>query len=191
MLSKNRKEEAFELLEEIAKINETEVNKRLWEQVCAEDEARKSQEPETIFTLGGHVSFIITFISTIFLWFNYHIVFKYLYFLKMTILFLYRCAINITFYGIALKTNDLGINPYTSFLLASLLDTVACLVTFFLIDRLNRRTLFITTLGLIGSCSMGIVFIGKLFFTAFKQKIFIFVYLSNRARLYKLGISTS
>lgn len=66
-----------------------------------------------------------------------------------------------TFYGIGLKTNDLGIDPYSSFFLASLLEVVACLATFLFINKLNRRTLFVVTLFVLGCCSMGIVFIGK------------------------------
>lgn len=70
LLSKNRKEEALDLLESIARANGTEVNQQLWKEVCAsEDKATTDQEkPETIFSLVGHTFFTVTFIATIILW---------------------------------------------------------------------------------------------------------------------------
>lgn len=70
-----------------------------------------------------------------------------------------RCVINIIFYGIGIKTNDLGINPYMSFFSAGVLELIACICTFFFIDRSGRKTIFIVTSIVITVCAVGVVFI--------------------------------
>ena len=69
---------------------------------------------------------------------------------------------NVVFFGLGMKTNDLGVNPYFSFGFAAILEILAVLSTFPIIDKFGRKGIFFWCVFLGGIFSMTIAFIGKL-----------------------------
>lgn len=137
LISKNRTEESLKILNQIAKENERDVDKEKWKIFCSQEDENSDHKTETFSKMIKHKFFMVVFIFTVLLW----------------------SAINIIFYGIGLKTNDLGIDPYSSFLIAGILELIACLSTFFIINRLGRKQIFIFSSLIIAGCCFLIVLI--------------------------------
>lgn len=137
LASKNRDNEALIILNDIAKTNGTVLNKQSWEEYCQDSKQDSQEAQETFIKILKYPYFLLVLIYTICLWF----------------------VINTIFFGIGIKTNDLGIDPYLSFFVAGVLELVSCGLTFFFIDKCGRKSVFISCSIVIASCSMSIVFI--------------------------------
>jgi MFS transporter, OCT family, solute carrier family 22 (organic cation transporter), member 4/5 len=67
---------------------------------------------------------------------------------------------NLIFYGVTLKSNDLGVNPYLSFTISACLELVADFMAFILIGKFGRKIPFICSLLVAGLACSSIVFTG-------------------------------
>ena len=66
------------------------------------------------------------------------------------------------FYGVGLKSNDLGVNPYLSFTISAIVELFGLIMIHFIVDRFGRKYpygFFLTFSGL--SCFL-IIFTSKL-----------------------------
>ena len=75
--------------------------------------------------------------------------------------FIIRIVCNLAFYGVGLKSNDLGINPYFSFAVSAFIGLIAYLVCYVLIKRFGRKYPYIFSLFVNGIACTSIYFIGS------------------------------
>ena len=78
------------------------------------------------------------------------------------IFFSKRIVNNFIFYGVGLKSNDLGVNPYLSFGISGFVELVACIIAYFVINKVGRKIPYISSMLLAGVSCLSIYFIGKL-----------------------------
>lgn len=63
------------------------------------------------------------------------------------------------FYGVGLRANDLGVNPYLSFAIAALVELCACSFTLVIINKMGRKRAYSGFLFTAGLSCLSIVFI--------------------------------
>jgi MFS family permease len=68
---------------------------------------------------------------------------------------------NLVFYGVGLKSADLGVNPYLSFTLSAVVEFLAYVLTHLILDRLGRKVPYFVFLFLAGISCLLIGFLGK------------------------------
>lgn len=71
------------------------------------------------------------------------------------------------FFGLTLLTNDLGVSPYMSFLVASLLEITACFIGLGIINKFGRKHLFFVSLFIGGLCSITVTFFDSVWINIF------------------------
>lgn len=79
---------------------------------------------------------------------------------------------NLVFYGVTLKSNDLGVNPYLSFTISACLELLADLLAYLLIGKFGRKIPFIISLMLAGISCSSIIFTSLL---KFKEQFYHFI----------------
>ena len=65
------------------------------------------------------------------------------------------------FYGIGLKSNDLGVNPYASFAISASVEILAYALSHLVLDIFGRKLPYVTALGFAGLSCFSIGFICK------------------------------
>jgi hypothetical protein len=68
---------------------------------------------------------------------------------------------NLVFYGVGLKSSNLGVNPYISFTLSAVVEFMAYVLTHLILDRLGRKVPYFVFLFLAGLSCFMIGFFGK------------------------------
>ena len=61
-----------------------------------------------------------------------------------------RMVNNFIFYGLGLKSSDLGVNPYFSFALSAIVEILAYVLVHLILDRLGRKMPYFAFLFLAG-----------------------------------------
>ncbi len=87
-------------------------------------------------------------------------------------LFLNWIINNFVFYGVGLRANDLGMNPYLTFAIAALMELAAYIVTHFIVDKLGRKYPYFFFLLAAGISCLSITIN---IFDDDKQKIFVVI----------------
>ena len=85
--------------------------------------------------------------------------------LKTIILFYFiiiRIVNNFVFYGVGLKSNDLGVSPYLSFCISASMEILSIMFSHAILDKLGRKGPYCALLFLSGVCCLSIIFIGNL-----------------------------
>ena len=80
----------------------------------------------------------------------------------MSRLFIYLILRSITsfvFYGVGLRANDLGVNPYLSFAISAFVELFACIFTLIIIDKIGRKRAYSSFLLMAGISCLSIVLI--------------------------------
>lgn len=77
------------------------------------------------------------------------------------ILFLNWIINNFLFYGLGLKSSELGVNPYITFTISALVEILAYLVTHALLDKLGRKAPYVFFLFAAGVSCLSISFISN------------------------------
>jgi hypothetical protein len=85
---------------------------------------------------------------------------------------------NLVFYGVGLKSSELGVNPYLSFSLSAFVEFMAYVLTHVILDRLGRKLPYVFFLFSAGLSCFLIGFYGKYIYL-FKHK-----FLSTVVQLY-------
>lgn len=90
---------------------------------------------------------------------------------------------NFVFYGVGLKSNDLGMNPYLTFAISAVFELLAYITTHHIVDRVGRKWTYCIFLLSAGISCLSITFVCKKnYFTQFLIGIYvnyIFFYLST------------
>ncbi len=63
------------------------------------------------------------------------------------------------FYGVGLRANDLGVNPYLSFAISAFVELFACIFTLIIIDKIGRKRAYSSFLLMAGISCLSIVLI--------------------------------
>ena len=71
-----------------------------------------------------------------------------------------RVVNNFIFYGVGLKSNDLGMNPYLTFLISAVVELLGVISGALLVDRLGRKVTYGASLFISGLACFSITFIG-------------------------------
>lgn len=140
LLSKNRQDEALQILEGVAKTNKTTLNKETWNsliQTSSSDDKNKKCENIIDLIKSFHLG------------------------IMCVILFLQWIINNFIFYGVGLKSNDLGVNPYLSFLISAAVEMLAYAVAHVVLDKLGRKLPYVTSLALAGVSCFSIGFVSN------------------------------
>jgi hypothetical protein len=66
---------------------------------------------------------------------------------------------NFVFYGVGLKSNDLGMNPYLTFAISATVELIAYIITHFIVDKLGRKYPYCFFLFAAGASCFSITFI--------------------------------
>lgn len=73
----------------------------------------------------------------------------------------FRIINNLVFYGVGLKSNDLGVSPYLSFTISAIVELLAIAFTHAILDKLGRKLPYCGLLFLAGVSCLSIIFIGN------------------------------
>lgn len=65
------------------------------------------------------------------------------------------------FYGVGLKSNDLGMDPYLTFTISAIMELIAYIVTHGIVDRIGRKIPYCLFLLLAGLSCLSISFISN------------------------------
>ncbi len=76
-----------------------------------------------------------------------------------------RIVNNFIFYGVGLKSNDLGANPYMTFAISAAVELIAIVITHQILEKFGRKIPYGLSLLIAGLSCFVIVFIGKIFKT--------------------------
>lgn len=168
LISNNRHDEAFKILKDIAITNKTSLCDDKWKKFCSTESSQENEENESFKKCYKYPYFILVLIGVAIMW----------------------IVENVVFFGLGMKTNDLGVNPYFSFGFAAILEILAVLSTFPIIDKFGRKGIFFWCVFLGGLFSMTIAFIENV--TAVLVLAMIFKFLTTIAyavmRLYSTEI---
>jgi OCT family organic cation transporter-like MFS transporter 4/5 len=140
LLSKNRQDEAFEILQGVAKTNKRTLDKETWNALL-EQSNQKSNQSE------NKSENILDLIKSLHLG------------IMCAILFFQWIINNFIFYGVGLKSNDLGVNPYLSFLISAAVEILAYIVSHAILDRLGRKLPYVVSLAFAGFSCFSIGFV--------------------------------
>ena len=72
-----------------------------------------------------------------------------------------RIINNFIFYGLGLKSSDLGVNPYMSFAISAFVEIIAYIISHALLDKLGRKLPYFVSLFTAGLACMSVVLTGK------------------------------
>lgn len=75
------------------------------------------------------------------------------------ILFLNWIINNFLFYGLGLKSSELGVNPYITFTISAIVEIIAYLLTHIILDRLGRKAPYVFFLFAAGVSCLSISFV--------------------------------
>lgn len=124
LIMKNKSEMAYSILQDIAKKNKTKLSESTWKSFTSQIDDSEPEPTETYFHLLKSPKLVIITLT----------------------LFLNWIITNLVFYGIGLKSNDLGVNPYLSFAFSAIVEIIAVLITTLLISKYGRKVPYIVSL---------------------------------------------
>jgi OCT family organic cation transporter-like MFS transporter 4/5 len=124
LLSKNRPDDAYKILEKVAKANKRTLNIESWNALLERESKTVEKVEETIIDIVKSPQLSILSV----------------------ILFLNWIINNFVFYGVGLKSSDLGVNPYLSFALSAGVEFVSYILTHFILDILGRKLPYVSFL---------------------------------------------
>ena len=142
LISKSRTNEALVILEKVAKANKTRINKDTWGQFLEETTASKPKNENFVSLLKS----LIQYPSQLIL---------------LLTMFLNWCGSNLIFYGVGLKSNNLGLNPYLTFATSAFVELLGIITAFIVVDKFGRKKLYFTFLFTAGLACFSIIFIRK------------------------------
>lgn len=139
LLSKNRQDEALKILQQVAKANKRELNPHSWQSLLEHhyNSAKSKNAEETIRDAVKSPSLCI----------------------MSCILFLNWIINNLLFYGLGLKSSDLGVNPYLSFAISAFVEIIAYIIVHLILDRIGRKLPYFVFLFLAGLSCFSVTFI--------------------------------
>jgi Na+/melibiose symporter-like transporter len=137
LIAKNRKQEAFEVLKHVAKVNKRHLNEQTWAGFLeSEKEIIKPKEETLISVLKSTPMLILLFILVI-----------------------HWIVNNFVFYGLGLKSTELGANPYLTFSISALVELFGIIGATILVDKLGRKWCYGVSLIIAGAACIAILFI--------------------------------
>lgn len=80
---------------------------------------------------------------------------------KKFVFLLSRIINNFIFYGLGLKSNDLGLNPYLTFAISAFVEIIAYIIAHAVLDIFGRKAPYVISLGLAGVSCFSIGFVCK------------------------------
>lgn len=141
LLSNKRNDDALKIVEKVSKVNKTSLNIDTWNDFL-ETETMKKGDSKKESIVDAMKSPKMVLISLV--------------------LYLNWIINNFVFYGVGLKANDLGVSPYLSFTIAGVVEVVALGITFLILDKTGRKSLYCGFLFLAGVSCISIIFVEKL-----------------------------
>ncbi|CAF0803311.1 unnamed protein product [Brachionus calyciflorus] len=138
LLSKDRKEEAYEILKKVAKTNGRVLKDETWQGLLIHHEHSISNKQHVETALDAVKSPKLVIMSSI--------------------LFLNWIINNFLFYGVGLKMSDLGVNPYFTFTIGAIVEIIAYAVTHVILDRIGRKAPYLFFLFFAGVSCLSIAF---------------------------------
>jgi hypothetical protein len=66
------------------------------------------------------------------------------------------------FYGVGLRSNDLGVNPYLTFAISAIVELLGLIMTHLIVDRFGRKYPYGLFLVISGVACLSIIFTGIL-----------------------------
>lgn len=136
LLSKNRQTDALEIIKKVAKANKRQLNIETWNGLIEKQNNERTEKRETIINLIK--SPMLSVMSAI--------------------LFLNWMINNFLFYGLGLKSSELGVNPYLSFTISALVEILAYVVIHLILDKLGRKLPYVIFLLGAGLSCFGVTF---------------------------------
>lgn len=136
LITKNNPEKAYKVLDKIAKANKTVLSKEKW-QAYVEEQSSVKEVKENFVDLLKSPKLVILTLTMYINW----------------------IANNLVFYGVGLKSNDLGVNPYLSFLISAIVELISILLTSPIISRFGRKKPYIACLLVASSSCLSFYFI--------------------------------
>lgn len=134
LISNNKIQDAHKIMKRIAKVNKREFHEEKWQQF-ANNSLKNEQQKETFVTL---VKSLIKYPMQLVLLFT---------------MFFNWLVNNFVFYGVGLKSVDLGVNPYVSFSISAAVEILAFTTILLIIDRFGRKKPYFVFLMIAGvSC---------------------------------------
>lgn len=138
LLSKNKNDKAFSVLNTVAKTNKRVLSQDSWEKLIQEEKySSGKKEQENLMDVFKSRKLCII----------------------CSILFLNWIINNFIFYGVGLKSNDLGVSPYLSFAISAGVEILAYVLTHMILDLLGRKLPYCTFLLFAGISLLSIVFV--------------------------------
>ena len=80
------------------------------------------------------------------------------------ILFLQWIINNFIYYGVGLKSSDLGLNPYLTFAISAFSEIVAYLISHAVLDIFGRKLPYVISLGMAGIACFSVGYVCKCIF---------------------------
>lgn len=137
LISKGRTDEAFKNISKIAKVNKREIDENTWATFIKDNkEEKKTETSENMLDLLKSPKLVILLI----------------------VMFVNWIVCNLGFYGVGLKSNDLGVNPYLSFAISATFGLVAYIVGLALINKFGRKYPYILSVLVNGVACTSIYF---------------------------------
>lgn len=138
LISKNRTDEAYAILEKISKTNKRKLSHDTWATFVKENDIlEETTIKESAFDVAKSPKLLI---------------------LTLT-MFLHWIVNNLTFYGIGLKSNDLGVNPYLTFFISATVELFSYILSSFAITKFGRKIPYIICLFIAGVSCVAIYFL--------------------------------
>jgi len=138
LLMKKKNEKALEILKEVAKVNKKKLDEDLWSQFVESESKQERMNEENLFSVFKSPSLTLT----------------------IGIFLVHWVVNNFIFYGVGLKSNDLGMNPYLTFLISAIVELLGVISGALLVDRLGRKVTYGASLFISGLACFSITFIG-------------------------------
>lgn len=129
--------EAHEILVKIAKKNKRKLEEDTWTTFIEENKQVTFEEKESFIDIFKSPRLFIIMIVMFFCW----------------------MVSNLGFYGVSLKSTDLGVNPYMSFFFSAITEVVAHIFCYKLIEHFGRKKPFILGLLVNGIACISIYFL--------------------------------
>lgn len=158
LLSKNRVDEAKAVIQKCAKVNGVDITDvRLDELLKMGEENKKKYDPKmtaSVIDLFKHSNLRKRSLIIFFDWW----VFYSLWLVKnFDSNLMYRCANNITYYGLSWNTNNLGGNPYLNFVISGAVETPANIFTLLTLNRWGRKKILCGSMIVAGTALLATI----------------------------------
>lgn len=138
---KKRNTDALKVFKDIAQVNKRELNTHLWNEFLSKNQVEITHDKETFTSILKSPANL----------------------LLLLVMFFHWIVSNFVFYGLGLKSNDFGVNPYATFFISAIVELLSRLCAVLVVDRFGRKWSYGSCIYLSGLACFLIIFFGKNF----------------------------